>query len=31
MWHVWQVFLSLPQAVQSLEDISQFLLFHVEK
>ncbi len=25
MWHVWQAFLSLPQAVQSLEDIAQFL------
>lgn len=25
MWHVWQLFLALPQAVQSLDDISQFL------
>jgi epsilon-lactone hydrolase len=25
MWHVWQLFLSLPQAVQSLDDIAHFL------
>ena len=25
MWHVWQLYLALPQAVQSLDDISQFL------
>ncbi len=25
MWHVWQVFLGLPEAVQSLDDIAQFL------
>jgi acetyl esterase/lipase len=25
MWHVWQLFLSLPQAVQSLDDIAGFL------
>jgi len=28
MWHVWQLFLSLPQAVQSLEDIAHFLSSH---
>jgi epsilon-lactone hydrolase len=31
MWHVWQVYLALPQAVQSLEDISQFLVSHLEQ
>jgi len=30
MWHVWQLFLALPQAVQSLDDISQFLSSHLE-
>lgn len=25
MWHVWQIYLQLPQAVQSLDDIAQFL------
>jgi acetyl esterase/lipase len=25
MWHVWQLYLALPQAVQSLDDIAQFL------
>jgi epsilon-lactone hydrolase len=25
MWHVWQRYLTLPQAVQSLDDIAQFL------
>jgi monoterpene epsilon-lactone hydrolase len=29
MFHVWQLYLALPQAVQSLEDISQFLLSHL--
>lgn len=29
MWHVWQLFLKLPQAVQSLEDIAQFLQSHL--
>lgn len=29
MWHVWQVFLTLPQAKQSLEDIAQFLKAHL--
>lgn len=31
MWHVWQAFLSLPEAVHSLEDISRFLSSHLEK
>lgn len=30
MWHVWQLYLSLPQAVQSLDDIAQFLKMHLE-
>jgi acetyl esterase/lipase len=30
MWHVWQLFLALPQAVQSLDDISHFLVSHLE-
>jgi monoterpene epsilon-lactone hydrolase len=30
MWHVWQLFLSLPQAVQSLDDIAQFLKAHLK-
>jgi epsilon-lactone hydrolase len=30
MWHVWQLFLTLPQAVQSLDDIAQFLGSHLE-
>lgn len=25
MWHVWQLYLELPQAVQSLDEIAQFL------
>lgn len=25
MWHVWQLYLALPQAIQSLDDIAQFL------
>jgi monoterpene epsilon-lactone hydrolase len=29
MWHVWQLYLSLPQAVQSLDDIAQFLQSHL--
>ncbi|MGC9347624.1 MAG: alpha/beta hydrolase [Anaerolineae bacterium] len=29
MWHVWQLYLALPQAVQSLDDIAQFLESHV--
>lgn len=28
MWHVWQLFLNLPQAVQSLDDIAGFLKSH---
>lgn len=30
MWHVWQLYLTLPQAVQSLDDIAQFLSTHLE-
>lgn len=30
MWHVWQIHLSLPQAIQSLDDIAQFLKMHLE-
>lgn len=29
MWHVWQLFLALPQATQSLGDIAQFLKSHL--
>lgn len=29
MWHVWQLYLALPQAVQSLGDIAQFLQSHL--
>ena len=29
MWHVWQLYLTLPQAVQSLDDIAQFLKSHL--
>jgi acetyl esterase/lipase len=29
MWHVWQMFLELPQAVQSLDDIGRFLISHL--
>jgi monoterpene epsilon-lactone hydrolase len=29
MWHVWQIFLALPQAIQSLDDIAQFLRSHL--
>ncbi len=25
MWHVWQLYLTLPQAFQSLDDVAQFL------
>jgi acetyl esterase/lipase len=31
MWHVWQLFLKLPQAFQSLDEISYFLLSHLPK
>jgi len=30
MWHVWQLFLTLPQADQSLNDIAKFLSSHLE-
>ena len=30
MWHVWQLFLALPQAIQSLDDIAQFLRSHIK-
>lgn len=29
MWHVWQINLSLPQAIQSLDDIAHFLEVHL--
>jgi acetyl esterase/lipase len=29
MWHDWQLYLTLPQAVQSLDDIAQFFKSHV--
>jgi acetyl esterase/lipase len=29
MWHVWQLNLALPQAIQSLDDIAQFLKAHL--
>ena len=29
MWHVWQIFMALPQAIQSLDDIAQFLRSHL--
>lgn len=29
MWHVWQLNMGLPQAVQSLNDIAQFLKVHL--
>jgi acetyl esterase/lipase len=29
MWHVWQLYLSLPQAVHSLDDIARFLKSHL--
>jgi len=31
MWHVWQINLALPQAIQSLDDIAQFLKAHLEQ
>jgi len=31
MWHVWQINLELPQAIQSLDDIAQFLKTHLEQ
>jgi acetyl esterase/lipase len=31
MWHVWQLFLSLPQATQSLDDIAHFFKSHLAK
>ncbi len=30
MWHVWQLYPTLPQAVQSLDDIAQFLKSHLQ-
>lgn len=30
MWHVWQLFLTLPQADQSLNEIAKFLSSHLE-
>jgi monoterpene epsilon-lactone hydrolase len=30
MWHVWQINLSLPQAIQSLDDIAQFFKVHLD-
>ena len=30
MWHVWQLHLTLPQAIQSLEDIAHFFKAHLE-
>lgn len=29
MWHVWQLFLAMPQAIQSLDDVAQFLQSHI--
>ena len=29
MWHVWQINLTLPQAIQSLDEIAQFLKAHL--
>ena len=29
MWHVWQLFLALPQATQSLDQIAEFLMSHM--
>lgn len=31
MWHVWQLFLSLPQAVQSLDAIAHFIKRHLDE
>lgn len=30
MWHVWQLYLAMPQAAQSLDAIAQFLTAHLE-
>ncbi|MDX1614416.1 MAG: alpha/beta hydrolase [Candidatus Promineifilaceae bacterium] len=30
MWHVWQLFMTLPQALQSLDDIARFLKAKLE-
>jgi acetyl esterase/lipase len=30
MWHVWQLFLALPQALQSLDDIARFFISHLD-
>lgn len=30
MWHVWQLHLELPQAVQALEELAQFLAEHLD-
>ncbi len=29
MWHVWQLFLALPQAAESLDDVARFLKSHL--
>jgi acetyl esterase/lipase len=29
MWHVWQLYLKLPQAIQSLDEIARFLRSHL--
>ena len=31
MWHVWQLYLDLPEALLSLDDIAQFLGTHLKK
>lgn len=31
MWHVWQIYLKMPQAQHSLDDIAQFLRQHLDK
>ncbi len=31
MWHVWQLFPALPQAVASLDDIARFLKSHLNQ
>ena len=31
MWHVWQINLALPQAIQSLEEIAQFFRNHLDR
>jgi epsilon-lactone hydrolase len=30
MWHVWQLFMELPQAVKSLDEVADFLVSHLE-